>query len=114
MGVVRRQSRAVERPIEPGNSAYCNSCGRQIKFIPPGARKPGRKVEMKQIICNVYRRGIWQSVECFHPSCYKAANSPHGSPQHCQTPQQQRRAQVAREVEERDRVMVLAGLSTEY
>jgi len=67
------KSRAVTRPIEAGINVYCPGCGERIKFI---ARKKG-----KQVICNVYRKGIWQRVEHFHEECYVAQDEPYGPPQ---------------------------------
>jgi hypothetical protein len=64
-------SRAVERPIEPGNTATCAHCGAPVKFV---ARQQGR-----QVICNVYDNGVWQRVEHYHADCYKAAGEPYGS-----------------------------------
>ena len=53
-----RDSRAVIRPIEPGNSAVCVHCGTPGKFV---ARAQG-----KQVIANVYENGTWVRVEHFH------------------------------------------------
>lgn len=63
-------SRAVERPIEAGNSATCSHCGTAVKFI---ARQQGR-----QVIANVYEDGVWQRVEHFHAQCYQEAGEPYG------------------------------------
>jgi hypothetical protein len=66
-------SRAVLRPIEPGNFVECVHCGERVKFQ---ARQ--RKL---QVICNVYDDGHWERVEHFHDECYVDAGSPYGSPQ---------------------------------
>lgn len=63
-------SRAVVRPIEPGNSAMCAHCGAQVKFV---ARTQG-----KQVIANVYDNGTWLRVEHFHADCYGDAGQPYG------------------------------------
>lgn len=63
-------SRAVERPIEAGNSATCAHCGTAVKFI---ARQQGR-----QVIANVYEDGVWRRVEHFHAACYGEAGQPYG------------------------------------
>ena len=63
-------SRAVERPIEAGNSAACALCGATVKFI---ARQQGR-----QVIANVYEDGRWIRVEHFHADCYSDAGEPYG------------------------------------
>lgn len=63
-------SRAVERPIEAGNSATCVHCGAPVKFI---ARQQGR-----QVIANVYDKGTWVRVEHFHAECYAEAGEPYG------------------------------------
>lgn len=70
-----------------------------------------RMMERKQIICNVYHRGVWRRVEHFHPSCYAAAYYPHGAPERIVTPQERRILEIAREVEVRERAMALAGLA---
>lgn len=72
------KSRAVTRPIEPGLNAWCVHClkiGRttteaRVKFI---ARRRDN-----QVICNVYRKGVWQSVEHYHAACYEEAGEPYG------------------------------------
>jgi len=65
-------SRAVTRPIEPGNSAVCTHCGTPVKFV---ARTQG-----KQVIANVYENGTWVRVEHFHADCYGQAGEPYGPP----------------------------------
>ena len=65
-----KTSRAVVRPIEPGNSAMCAHCGAQVKFV---ARTQGR-----QVIANVYEGGTWLRVEHFHADCYDDAGKPYG------------------------------------
>jgi hypothetical protein len=64
-------SRAVERPIEAGNSATCSHCGTTVKFI---ARQQGR-----QVIANVYEGNVWKRVEHFHAACYAEAGEPYGA-----------------------------------
>ena len=64
-------SRAVERAIEAGNSATCAHCGEAVKFV---ARK-----QLRQVIANVYEKGVWQRVEHFHADCYVEAGEPYGS-----------------------------------
>ena len=63
-------SRAVERTIEPGNTAICPQCGLQVKFQ---ARTQGR-----QVICNIYTDGKWDRVEHYHTACYAEAGEPFG------------------------------------
>ena len=69
---VVRNSRAVERPIEPGNSANCARCGDAVKFV---ARQ-----QLRQVIANVYEDGVWKRVEHFHSECYDDAGQPYGAP----------------------------------
>jgi hypothetical protein len=64
-------SRAVSRPIEPGNSAMCSACDEQVKFQ--------ARVRLQQVICNVYVNGRWNRVEHYHAACYDAAGQPYGS-----------------------------------
>jgi hypothetical protein len=64
------ESRAVERPIDPGNAVRCAHCGTLVKFA---ARQRGR-----QVIANVYVDGRWARVEHFHARCYHAAAYPFG------------------------------------
>lgn len=64
------KSRAVVRDIQAGSSDDCEHCGQRIKFQ--------AKVRGQQVICNVYRRGVWKQVEHFHLACYIAADEPHG------------------------------------
>ncbi len=63
-------SRAVVRPIEPGNSAVCVNCGAPVKFV--------ARAQLKQVIANVYDNGVWKRVEHFHADCYTEANEPYG------------------------------------
>jgi hypothetical protein len=63
-------SRAVVRPIEPGNSAICVHCGAPVKFV--------ARAQLKQVIANVYERGSWNRVEHFHADCYGEAGAPYG------------------------------------
>lgn len=64
-------SRAVIRPVEPGNDSACAHCGGPVKFA---AREHRR-----QVIANVYVAGSWARVEHFHEACYLAAGEPHGA-----------------------------------
>ena len=63
-------SRAVVRPVEPGNSAVCVHCGAPVKFV--------ARAQLKQVIANVYEDGTWNRVEHFHADCYDEANKPYG------------------------------------
>ena len=65
-----KKSRAVERPIEAGNSAICSACGLPVKFV--------AKAQLRQVIANVYEDGVWKRVEHFHSECYEAAGEPYG------------------------------------
>ena len=64
------KSRAVVRPVDAGNSAYCAVCGELIKFR--------ARVRANQIICNVYVKNKWDRVEHFHAECYELAKEPYG------------------------------------
>ena len=66
------KSRAVLRPIEPGNSAMCALCGAPVKFV--------ARAQLKQVIANVYKEGVWDRVEHFHAECYDEAQQPYGDP----------------------------------
>jgi len=66
-----KTSRAVERPIEPGNSAMCTFCGAQVKFV--------ARAQLRQVIANVYVDGTWARVEHYHAECYQEAGQPHGA-----------------------------------
>ena len=66
------KSRAVYRLIEAGSAVTCIGCGEHIKFK--------AKVRAKQVICNVYTKGVWQRVEHFHEECYTLAGDPYGAP----------------------------------
>ena len=66
------KSRAVLRPIDAGNSAYCAHCDLLVKFQ--------ARVRANQVICNVYVKGKWDRVEHFHEECYGEANGPYGQP----------------------------------
>ena len=68
-----RSSRAVVRPIEPGNSAMCAHCGAQVKFV--------ARAQLRQVIANVYVDGNWARVEHFHADCYNEADQPYGVPE---------------------------------
>lgn len=65
-----RTSRAVLRDVEPGSTVDCAHCGERVKFQ--------AKVRHRQVICNVYIKGIWDRVEHFHADCYTVAGEPHG------------------------------------
>ena len=65
-------SRAVIRPIEPGNSALCAHCGAPVKFV--------ARAQLRQVIANVYKDDAWDRVEHFHAPCYEEAGSPYGKP----------------------------------
>jgi hypothetical protein len=69
---VLRESRAVDRAIEPGNTANCAACGSPVKFT--------AKSQLRQVIANVYDRGTWRRVEHFHAECYGRAGQPYGDP----------------------------------
>jgi hypothetical protein len=66
------ESRAVERPIEAGNSALCAHCGEPVKFV--------ARAHLRQVIANVYVGGTWDRVEHFHADCYTEAGLPYGEP----------------------------------
>lgn len=67
----RLGTRAVERPVIPGQQYDCSAeCGDKIKF----RARERRKV----IYANVYSGDRWDRLECWHPSCYRKAGSPHG------------------------------------
>ena len=63
-------SRAVERPVEPGNSAMCTHCGAPVKFV--------ARAQLRQVIANVYVEGTWDRVEHYHQDCYVEAGQPYG------------------------------------
>jgi hypothetical protein len=65
-------SRAVERPIEAGNSAICSHCSEPVKFV--------ARAHLRQVIANVYVEGTWDRVEHFHADCYELAGRPYGEP----------------------------------
>ena len=64
------QSRAVERLVEPGNSATCAHCGAPVKFV--------ARVQHRQVIANVYVAGTWDRVEHYHYDCYVEAGEAYG------------------------------------
>jgi len=66
------RSRAVTREVEAGSTVDCNYCGERVKFQ--------AKMRNRQVICNVYIKGVWSRVEHFHAECYATAGSPHGEP----------------------------------
>ena len=63
-------SRAVERPVEPGNSAMCAHCGAPVKFV--------ARAQLRQVIANVYVEGTWDRVEHYQQECYVEAGQPYG------------------------------------
>ena len=65
------KSRAVFRLIEAGSAVSCVECDEHIKFK--------AKIRAKQVICNVYTKGVWQRVEHFHEECYTRAGEPYGA-----------------------------------
>jgi len=65
-----RRSRAVLRDVEPGSTVECAHCDERVKFQ--------AKVRNRQVICNVYIKGVWDRVEHFHADCYSTAGHPHG------------------------------------
>ncbi|MBV9663536.1 MAG: hypothetical protein JOZ37_06185 [Actinobacteria bacterium] len=69
---IMTNSRAVERAIEPGNSAICAHCGQPVKFV--------ARAQLRQVIANVYVDGTWDRVEHFHADCYVEAGAPYGEP----------------------------------
>jgi hypothetical protein len=81
----------VLRDVEPGSTVDCTLCGERVKFQ--------AKVRHKQVICNVYERGVWKRVEHFHADCYTAAGEPHGEVD--TTPVVKRRASAAAPAEQR-------------
>lgn len=66
------QSRAVLRSIDAGSSAVCVGCAKPIKFV--------AKLQLRQVIANVYEEGKWKRVEHFHAECYDDAGDPYGPP----------------------------------
>ena len=66
-------SRAVVRPVDPGNSASCAHCGALAgKFV--------ARAQLRQVIANVYSDGAWERVEHYHEDCYDEAGQPYGPP----------------------------------
>ena len=65
-------SRAVVRPVDPGNSASCAHCGAPVKFV--------ARAQLRQVIANVYTDGAWERVEHYHEECYDEAGQPYGPP----------------------------------
>ncbi len=64
------RSRAVERLVEPGNTAACVRCGSAVKFV--------ARTQHRQVIANVYVGDTWDRVEHFHSDCYAEAGHPYG------------------------------------
>ncbi len=50
----------------------CVHCRAQVKFA--------ARVQLKQVIANVYDKGVWQRVEHYHADCYEQAEKPYGVP----------------------------------
>jgi hypothetical protein len=63
-------SRAVLRDVEAGSTVDCTHCGERVKFQ--------AKLRNRQVICNVYVRGVWDRVDHYHAECYDLAGKPHG------------------------------------
>jgi hypothetical protein len=70
VGDLITKSRAVVRPVDPGNSATCRHCGAAVKFV--------ARAGLRQVIANVYEGGVWCRVEHYHEPCYTEAGTPHG------------------------------------
>ena len=70
---VKRESRAVLRRVEAGNTAVCAHCDQQVKFT--------AKAQRQQVIANVYVSGKWNRVEHFHSECYEEAGAPYNAAQ---------------------------------
>jgi hypothetical protein len=68
---IRRESRAVLRPVEAGSHVECAHCGDRVKFQ--------AKLRQQQVICNIYIQGRWDRVEHYHVSCYDLAGEPAGA-----------------------------------
>lgn len=66
-------SRCVLRSVEAGSSAMCAHCRAQVKFA--------ARVQLKQVIANVYDEGVWKRVEHYHAECYEQAAKPYGVPE---------------------------------
>ncbi len=77
-------SRAVLRPVDPGNDASCAHCSEPVKFA--------ARHQRRQVIANVYLAGRWNRVEHFHEECYGAAGRPHGVIIESHEPAHRRRA----------------------
>ena len=69
------ESRAVERSIEPGNSAVCPVCGETVKFK---ARTQGR-----QVIANIYVNDAWDRRKHCPVGCSPSPHAPLGPPGRC-------------------------------
>lgn len=65
-------TRAVAIKTTPGVYEWCAGCASQIRF------QPWRGTRPHHICANVYRRGTWDRVEHWHPTCYRQAGHPHG------------------------------------
>ncbi|MST33247.1 hypothetical protein GHK86_11010 [Acidimicrobiaceae bacterium USS-CC1] len=77
-------SRAVLRPVDPGNDASCAHCGEPVKFA--------ARHQRRQVIANVYVNARWNRVEHFHEDCYEAAGAPYGGITESSEPLPRRRA----------------------
>lgn len=66
------RSRAVERLVEPGNSAVCAKCDAPVKFV--------ARAQHRQVIANVYVASTWDRVEHYHYDCYLEAGQAYGAP----------------------------------
>lgn len=64
------KSRAVLRVVQPGSWVECKLCNEQVKYQV--------RAHNMQMICNVYRNGVWDRVEHFHADCYGEAGEPYG------------------------------------
>ncbi len=64
------KSRAVLRDVEAGSTVDCSHCGERVKFQ--------AKMRNRQVIANVYVKGVWNRVEHYHAECYDKAGKPHG------------------------------------
>jgi len=64
------KSRAVLRDVEAGSTVDCAHCGERVKFQ--------AKMRNRQVIANVYVKGVWDRVEHYHSECYEKAGKPHG------------------------------------
>jgi hypothetical protein len=75
-------SRAVLRPVDPGNDVSCSHCAEPVKFA--------ARHQRRQVIANVYVNARWNRVEHFHEDCYDAAGAPYGPVSESQEPSRRR------------------------